>query len=172
MSDHYDYAIHCEFSHLMPQPVIDTLRYMTRTEDYPFDAPLDHPFFAAQDFGDAGVYEPWRTVLQSDCGESTSYFARFFRFDSPRVTWGPGFGDPYILDYRVDVHEDEEGDYVALLEWLATVSTTQGFVGYSLRQISFDHPTLWYFQNGTLLHYWVTVDHGAPNILPSPRSFT
>lgn len=68
MSDHYDYAIHCEFSHLLPQPVIDTLRYMTRTEDYPFDAPLDHPFFAAQDFGDAGVYEPWRTLLQSDWG--------------------------------------------------------------------------------------------------------
>ncbi len=162
MSDYYDYVIHCELPHTVPQQIVDTLQYMTRVSDYSFDSPPDHPFFEA---GEKDLGEPWRIILRPDPNEDLGYFARFFRLDSPRYEWGPDYDPPYVLDFRLNIQDDAEGDIWNLLRWLASVSQTRGFVGYSLLQDGgFSHPTLWYFRDGQLLRYRVTTANGALDI--------
>lgn len=151
MSDHVDYCIHCEFPHTLSQQVVDTLTYMTRDADYPFSDPPDHPCFAPEEIFEGERYEGWRTLLQTPRTWITGHYARFFRYSVPGTQWGPGFGDPYILDFRLDVVDDAEGYYMGFLEWLATVSSTRGFIGYSLLQDGgFSEPALLYFRNGQL----------------------
>jgi len=165
MSDHFDYGIRCTFPHSLSGQVVDTLTYMTRSEDYAFHDCPDHPFFAPEEFFEGEVYEAWRGLLQYPRGEDTGHFARFFRFRSPRYQWGPGYGDPYILDFRIDVHEDNEGYYWGLLDWLATVSSSRGFVDYSiLKDGGFSQPTLFYFIDGRLRRHQVSAAEGAPDI--------
>lgn len=160
MSDYYDWVITCEFEHTLSRQVIETLRYMTRTEDYAFDDPPDHPLFIGADLGseddaEAGADAAWRQLLIVPPDEETGYFARFFRFLSPRVTWAPGYDAPYILSFRLDVHEDEVGEYGPLMDWLAGVSSSRGLVGYCVVQDGRGDPTLWYFQEGKAVMRWV-----------------
>ncbi|EFH80327.1 hypothetical protein [Ktedonobacter racemifer] len=152
MSDYYEYAINCTFSSSLDPHLLDTLRYLVRTHEYAFDAPSDHPFFGAEEF-EGQRYEAWRDILQVDPDEERGYFARFFRVHSSRTQWSTASEAPYILSFQIAVHDDAEGDVWRLLQWLATISDSQGFVGYSIRQghgVS-EHPRLWYFENQQLV---------------------
>jgi len=160
MSDYYDWVITCEFEHTLPRQVVETLRYMTGTEDYAFDDPPDHPLFTGADLGseddaEAGTDAAWRHLLIVPPDEETGYVARFFRFRSPRVEWASGYGPPDILNFRLDVHEDEVGEYGRLMDWLACVSSSRGLVGYSVVQDGPSDPTLWYFREGEAITRWV-----------------
>jgi hypothetical protein len=149
MSDFYEFTIKCTFSPAVDPHLLDTLRYLVRTYEYAFDAPSDHPFFVAEEVFEGEQHEAWRGILQVDPDEERGYFARFFRVHSPHAQWFTASDDPYILSFQIAVHDDAEGDVWRLLQWLATVSDSQGFVGYSIRQGhgASEHPTLWYFEN-------------------------
>lgn len=152
MSDHYEYTIKCTFSSALDPHLLDTLRYLVRTHEYLFDAPSDHPFFEAEEVFEGEQYEAWRTILQIDPDQDYGYFSRFFR-QHDNAQWFTPSGPPYILSFQIVVLDDEEEDVFRLLEWLATISETQGFVGYSIRRDheASEHPTLWYFENQQLV---------------------
>ncbi|GHO64141.1 hypothetical protein KSC_030330 [Ktedonobacter sp. SOSP1-52] len=152
MSDHYEYTIKCTFSSALDPQFLDTLRYLVRTHEYPFDAPSDHPFFEAEALFEGEQYEAWRTILQIDPDQGYGYFSRFFR-QRDNAQWFTPSGPPYILSFQIAIHDDAEGGVWRLLQWLAPISDSQGFVGYSIRQghgLS-EHPTLWYFENQQLV---------------------
>lgn len=152
MSDHYEYTIKCMFSSALDPQLLDTLRYLVRTHEYSFDAPSDHSVFEAEEVFEGEQYEAWCTILQIDPDQDYGYFSRFFR-QRDHSQWVTPSEPPYILSFQIVVLDDGEGDVFRLLEWLATISETQGFVGYSIRRghgVS-EHPTLWYFENRQLV---------------------
>jgi hypothetical protein len=57
VSLHFEIAVACDLRPDTSPQVVDTLRYMLRVEEYPFDDPPDHPWFEG-----AG----WRSFLR--CG--------------------------------------------------------------------------------------------------------
>lgn len=158
MSDYYEYVVHCEFPLALSSQILETLRYMVRTEEYAFETQLEHPLFEKEAFSDGSEYEPWRQILQSapgglsqsDPSRDSGYFARFFQIGRSST---PSADSAYMLDFRLEVHEDDEREVWDLLQWLATISTSRGFVGYSLRHAHDlpEHPTLWYFENHRLV---------------------
>lgn len=137
MSVYFDFALACDLKPDTPQQVLDTLSFMTRTEDYAFDTPPAGALFGG---------ETWRDMLRG----STTYFAgeagAMFR-KALRYVHGGAEVFRYTLSFRSDVLDDDMGEYGALIEWLATYSDSEGFVGYFRAKYA-DHPTLLYFRHG------------------------
>lgn len=156
MSDSYEYVVTCIFSPSLEPRLLATLGYLVRTHEYAFDTPSDHPFFMAEEgAGEGEWYEAWRDILQIDANstEDWGYFARFFRVQSPHTDGLASDLTPYVLDFHIAVHDDAEGHAWRLLQWLATISSSEGFVGYSIRHGHgrSDHPVLWYFEGRHLV---------------------
>lgn len=144
MSDHYDYVFTCAFSPTAPVQVLDTLAYMTRTQDYRFDNPPDHPFFVSEDVGDVQPYERWRQALRPGELATAGYLATFTQCGTAASRFAQGH---YVLSFRIAVHDDEAGHYDGFIEWLASHSDTEGFVGYAYGWYG-GGLTLWAFQAG------------------------
>ena len=53
----------------------------------------------------------------------------------------------HTFSFRQEVPDDTMGDYIALVEWLAPYSETEGWVGYFRSDIG-EHPVLLYFKQG------------------------
>ena len=158
MSDYYEYVVNCEFPMTLAPHILEILRYMVRKEEYAFQTDLTHPLFESEEISDGEHYEAWRGILQTDPGgfcqvdshQDSGYFARFFQAGRSNFTSSDA---SYMLSFRMEVHDDAEGEIWKLLQWLATISDSRGFVGYSIRQgheVS-EHPTLWYFENNQLV---------------------
>ena len=157
----------CIFSPSLEPRLLGTLGYLVRTHEYAFDAPPGHPFFLAEEGAGEGEgewdeawYEAWRDILQMDSNstEDCGYFARFFRVQSVQsphtdLLTAAQAPYPYVLDFHIAVHDDAEGHAWRLLQWLATISSSEGFVGYSIRhgRGRSDHPVLWYFEGRQLV---------------------
>ncbi len=156
MSDHYDFRLACDVRADTPQQVIATLRYMTRADDYDFNGPPSHPFFASVELYDGEAYDTWRHILQ--CGEG--YTPGVFGSSLHEAYRGDQPGGQQIVAPTLDVHcyvlDDEMGDYFELCKWLAPYSETQGFVGYLRNELT-DSLLLLYFRAGAL------VIHEAPS---------
>jgi hypothetical protein len=149
MSLYFDGFLAFDLKPDTPQQIIDTLFYMTRTDDYEFmDIPHHRLFTSDPD---------WRDFLRAGEGDYEM---------APGITssglkkiiegYGDGtiFKEYYTLSFRRTMHDDVEF-YVLwwdFLDWIAPYSSTNGFVGYYRE--TFDlYPTLIYFKNGTIFSY-------------------
>ncbi|MBD2088759.1 hypothetical protein H6F67_02635 [Microcoleus sp. FACHB-1515] len=116
---------------LSPQ-IVDTLNYLTRSQDYDFDAAIEHPFFEIE-FG-----EEWRNIIANHhprTGEEDS--AQTHRSSLDRNQ----------LCFRVLLDDDTFFNIgFAFLDWLALLSSTQGLVGYYIDVFQFDCHLI-YFRN-------------------------
>jgi hypothetical protein len=149
MSLYFDGFFACDLKPDTPQHIIDTLRYLTRTEDYAFEPLSDHDFFDGDD---------WRAFLQPDddwaCapGLVWSDFRQAYRY----TQYGE---DVYraTISFRRTMHDDVEFYilWFAFLDWIAPYSETVGFVGYYRESFSL-HPTLVYFNHGNIYKVDIT----------------
>ncbi len=149
MSDHYDFRLACDLRADTPHQVIATLKYMTRTDDYAFNDPPDHPFFESFELPDGEVYDTWRDIFQ--CREG--YTPGVFGSSLHEAYRGERYGQRIVvptLDVHCYVLDDELGDYLQLCEWLAPYSETQGFVGYLRNELT-DSLLLLCFRAGALI---------------------
>ncbi len=148
MSLHFDFALACYIKPDTPQQVLDTLQYMTRTEDYNFDQPPRHPFF--QD-------EYWRNMLKalmdSTCfpGQFGGTFRRVHRYTQANVE-----AYRYMLSFRCYMLEDEfHENWWPFAQWIAPYSESTGCVGYYREEFDWQ-PTLIYFRDGKVYVCQVT----------------
>lgn len=126
MSMYTELVLACELKQKTPTKVIKTLGYMTRTEDYPFNKPPEHPFFQI---------EGWIDILLS---YSSEHKINFFHYDHITET--------YQLNIRASIKNYNQ-EYEHFLDWLAPSSETEGFVGYMICEVD-DDPILIYFEGG------------------------
>jgi hypothetical protein len=148
MSIHYDFALACDLKPDTPQQVLDTLAYMTRSADYPFHDPPAHPLFGAQDI-DGEAVEDWRIMLHEResrfPGEAGSRLRPAYRYTQHGVDQYR-----YTFSFRQEVLDDAIGEYIALAQWLALYSETEGWVGYFRADLDDGgaQPVLLYFKQG------------------------
>jgi enamine deaminase RidA (YjgF/YER057c/UK114 family) len=141
MSTHFDLFIACDLKLDTPQQVIDTLKYMTRSEDYTFENPPSHPFFE---------YEGWENRLTGNMyrfpGESFATLRSAYRYSLPTIK---GSGDVYFYTYsfRLETLDDSLIVYIEFLSWLALYSETSGYIGYWISDGIRDLTPI-YFRNG------------------------
>src|SRR5262245_17099578 len=135
MSYHYDFALACDLKADTPQQVIDTLAYMARKADYPYNNPPAHSFF------DEGWH--WRYMLQMlpeetySPGNVGSCFRRAYRAEGVYR---------YTLGFRCWMLDDTFY-WASFTDWLAPHSETEGCVGYYREEHDWQ-PTLIYFKSG------------------------
>ncbi len=139
------FTLVCDLREDTPSQVIETLKYMTRTQDYEFNDAPDGVFFE-DDY--------WRTCLSCSNegfyfpGEAESTFRLAYRYNR---SFNDGGAEVYLytLSIRCESNDDGISTYVDLAGWLAPYSKTQGFVGYWIYEYS-GEPTLVFFSNGQL----------------------
>lgn len=149
MSICYEFALECQIKRDVSQEVIDTLKYMTRSQEYDFDTPeLGYPLFKEDthwketwDIRGCIVtvikYE-WRTIITNQLREGEQYLPGEF---------GSAF-DGNKLSFRRLSRDDEFCNVCwFLFPWLASISDTTGFVGYYRGDFD-DYPTLVRFEAG------------------------
>jgi hypothetical protein len=134
MSEVIEFMLAIDLRPDTPQQVIDTLKYMTRKEDYEFNNPPDLYFFKQDENSKRPI---WRHILQvkhepltHHPGEGGSAFHKAYRYSQ--------YGKDVLKDtlsFRVALHDDlvAAGVY-DFISWLAIYSETQGFVGYCQTQ--------------------------------------
>jgi len=143
MASLFCFALACDLREDSPQQVVDTLKYMTRSQDYEFDDPPDAEFFEGED---------WRTFLTVEHegfmfpGKAYVTFHSAYRYSRPMIHGGD---DVYVytLSLRCQSGDDGITDLIDFAEWLAPYSSTQGFVGYIIYE-GLETPSLIYFRNG------------------------
>lgn len=137
---------------------------MTRTDDYAFHDPPPHPVFEALEVN-GEIVEDWRIMLQKRDthfpGEAGGRVRRAYRYTQYGVDQ-----HRYTFSFRQVVLDDAIGEYIALIEWLAPYSDTEGLVGY-FRSDYDDHPILLYFKKGQVYMSKITqtpqeIATGAP----------
>ncbi len=109
MSLHYEFALACFLVPNTPEQVLNTLRYMTRSEEYEFDNPPEHRLFKGDD---------WRTLLQLPLPEGLYPGNLHSTFRQVYVHAVGGYR--YTLGFRTWVHEDGFNEsWWLFLPWLA-----------------------------------------------------
>jgi hypothetical protein len=125
MGTGYEAAIICKLSPDLSDEVFNTLRYLTRDEDYEFEPSIDHEFFEF----DEDIQDSWRYSISNrhppDLQRQESYITQACRSFLSRDT----------ICFRDTMSDDEfSNSFIYLSEWLATISAEEGVVGYY-----FDH---------------------------------
>lgn len=157
----YEFAIMCDLKPDVSQEVIDTLRYMTRSDDSDFETSLEHPLFIGrenEDFEDDDIEEDdsfedefdylaeWKTIISNipNYGQElrTGIFGSIFRDRKLNIRKFVGDDDFYNA-------------FPDLIEWLTSVCESTGFAGYYARVGDMDlyhkvlsEPILIYFIDG------------------------
>jgi hypothetical protein len=137
MGSCYEFAFACNLKPNLSQEVIGTLKYMTRSEDYEFQAQLKNDLFLAR-------YEEWKTIISN----TPTYGEEFLS----------GLCGSIFLDSKLNVRKyvgDDEfyNGFGLLMDWLVSICEPLGFIGYYSEiagEIGGD-PTLIYFENGQVL---------------------
>src|SRR5258706_7504208 len=143
MSTPFCFAIACDLKEDVPEQVLETLKYMTRTRDYEFDNPPNAPFFEDEHWRDfflhigEGFYFP---------GEAGSWLRQVYRYTRP-VSQGGGDVFLYTFSLRYSGKDDSITTCFEFLDWLAPYSATQGFVGYWIYEYGLN-PWILYIQDG------------------------
>ena len=132
MSTCYEFAFECQIKRDVPQKVIDTLKYMTRSQEYDFDPPkLHHALFKETSVWKHTVellgrrvtaiqYE-WRTILTAHSREGEQYLpGEFYSI----------FQNNQLNCRRLSRDDEFDNVWWLLFPWLASVSESAGFVGY------------------------------------------
>ena len=140
MSSCYEFVLACQINENISEEVLDTLKYMTSSGIDEFEPTIEHPLFTEGNV--------WRTIISKGDREGEQYISGVF---------GVIF-ENYNLSIRRLLHEDEFlNDWIFLGDWLASISSTYGFVGYYKRDNNL-HPTLIYFNQGNVLELAVEGD--------------
>jgi hypothetical protein len=134
MSTCYEFALECELRRDVSPEVVDTLRYMTRSQEYRFSNPqIPYPLFQ-----DSATSYQWKTIL-----------ANFPREGEQNL---PGeFGSIFADSKLIIRHLSRDDEFYPicwfLLPWLASISVTSGFIGYYRGDFD-EYPTLIQFEQG------------------------
>ncbi|MBE9100292.1 hypothetical protein [Vacuolonema iberomarrocanum] len=132
MSTCYEFAFECQIKCDAPQEVIDTLKYMTRLQEYDFDPPkLHHALFKETSAWKHTVellgrrvtaiqYE-WRTILTAHSREGEQYLPGEFYST---------FKNNQLSCRRLSRDDEFDNVWWLLFPWIASVSESAGFVGY------------------------------------------
>ena len=130
--------------------VLDTLQYLTRTEDSDFENPPNHEFFTIQG---------WRSFLQIETAPSglPGLFWRDFR----RLLRYSHKGQEHYrhtLSFRRLMHDDVEYGQLwwQFLYWIAPHVETIGYAGY-YRETYALHPNIIYLKDGKVFRAEVSV---------------
>ena len=154
---HFDGFSACDLKPDVPQQVIDSLKYLTRDEEYEFTDIPDHRFFETVGWND--FLRPEATAVGEVWTCAPGLTAREFR---KKTRFGPNntTSEYYTLSFRRTMHDDVQFNihWWDFLDWIAPYSDTTGYVGYYREKYSL-HPDLIYFKNGRL--FWVSVE-GIP----------
>jgi hypothetical protein len=157
MGSCYEFAFACNLKPDLSQDVIDTLKYMTRSEDYEFETTLKDDLFTTS--WEEGSFEApkegeledefiflweWRTIISN----TPTYGEEFLS----------GLCGSIFLDSKLNVRKyvgDDEfyNGFGLLMDWLVSICEPLGFIGYYSEiagEIGGD-PTLIYFENGQVL---------------------
>lgn len=154
MSICYEFALECKIKRDVSQEVTDTLRYMTRSQEYDFDTPkLGYPLFKEESHWKetwnirgrkvTTIRYEWRTIITNQPREGEQYLPGEF---------GSIF-DGNKLSFRRLSRDDEFCNVCwFLFPWLASISDTTEFVGYYRGDFD-DYPTLVRFEGGQVNMY-------------------
>lgn len=135
----YEFAFACNLEPDLSQEVIDTLTYMTRSEDYEFKTKLEDNLFKVPH-----PYETWDTIISNipNCGEEYLSGLCGSIFTNSK------------LNVRKYIGDDEfHNGFYHLMEWLVSICEPLGFIGYysCIQGYIGGDPTLIYFENGRVL---------------------
>lgn len=146
MTVHVELMLTCDLNYDVPEEVVETLKYLTRKEDYEFQTAPSHPFFDETLGG-------WRYIFQSSEYHKPSdmnYFPGVGVILFQHTSWDENLYKLTIHCEIGTIHEFVEL-YFPFLQWLAQYVNTEEtgeFVGYFQRtNIGTDKPTLIYFRN-------------------------
>ena len=161
MGSCYEFAFACNLKSGLSQEVINTLKYMTRSEEYKFETNLkDNLFNTSWEEGLLRVTTG--SNLEGEVGDEFD-FAYGWR---SIISNNPNYGDEFLsglcgsvfrdskLNVRRYINEDDFYNiFPQLMNWLVSICESLGFIGYYsnvTREIGGD-PTLIYFENGQVL---------------------
>jgi hypothetical protein len=137
MGSCYEFAFACNLKLDLSQEAIDTLKYMTRSEDYEFKTKLKDDLFTAR-------YGEWKTIISNTPNYGEEFLSGLC---------GSIFHDSK-LNVRKYVGDDEfYNGFDLLMDWLVSICEPLGFIGYYsdvTTEIGHD-PILIYFENGRVL---------------------
>ncbi len=167
MGSCYEFAFACTLKPDLSQEVIDTLKYMTRSEEYKFETTLkDDLFDTSWEEGILGGI-PNVSEVNSEAEDEFSFLYGWRSIISNNANYGDEFlsglcGSVFKdskLNVRRYINEDDFFMYFPLLmEWLVSICEPLGFIGYysCIRTHIGGDPTLIYFENGQVLEKKVT----------------
>jgi hypothetical protein len=148
MSICYEFALDCKLKRDVSQEVIDTLAYMTRSQEYDFEPKLDGTLFketsawkrTVEMFGhQVTVIEyNWETILTNYPREGEQYLPGEFTST---------FQNNQLSCRRLVRDDVFNNIWWLLLPWLASISESTGFVGYYRSDFD-DYLHLIYFADG------------------------
>ncbi|NEO86569.1 MAG: hypothetical protein F6J87_20275 [Spirulina sp. SIO3F2] len=149
MSTCYEFAFECQIKCDVSKAVIDTLKYMTRSQEYDFETPdLHHALFKEelpwkQTIELLGrkvtvIQYEWRTILTNYPCEGEQYLpGEFYSI----------FKNNQLNCRRLSGDDTFNNVWWLLFPWLASISESVGFVGYYRNDFD-DYPTLIQFLDG------------------------
>lgn len=152
MGTAYEVALVCNLKPTLSPQIMETLNYLTRSQDYDFPKAISHLFFDV-DFGDE-----WRIIIANNYPRGGEDF-------SPQACRSVLSNNQ--LCFRVLLDDDtfyNVGWF--LLDWLATISDTQGLVGYRI-DIVRSECTLIFFKNEQVIEH-----QSLPSEIPEPLKET
>ncbi|WP_295614158.1 hypothetical protein [Chamaesiphon sp. GL140_3_metabinner_50] len=155
MGSGYEFALTCDLKDDISQEVIDVL-YMTRSseQDYDFTTTLKHPLFTSSEDGSLGdgldYLADWKLIISN----SSSYGEESY----------PGIFGSVFKDRKLSIRKFVDDDtfnntFCLLVDWLASVCYSHGFVGYYLWLMNFERnrdPVIVYFEDGQVFKKHLT----------------
>jgi hypothetical protein len=165
----YEFAFACDLKSNLSQEIIDTLKYMTRSEEYEFETNLKHNLFTSSweegSFADPAENEG---EFDDEFGDEFTFLADWRTLISNIPNYGEellsGLCGSILRDSKLNVRRfvgDDEfnNSFIQLMEWLVSICESTGFVGYysymSNMEIGGD-PTLIYFEHGQVFEKTVS----------------
>ena len=157
MSSYFDGFFACDLKADVPQQVIETLQYMTRTEEYTFTNVPDDKFFKDADWKDFLRPPQDYRVAPGWIGSELNKMTRYIS--------GTETEDYYTISFRRSMHDDHEWGVLwwDFLFWIVQHSDMNGYVGY-YREKYAQHPTLIYFQDGNV--HWLRISETPERLDP------
>lgn len=156
MSVYYEFALTFNFKRSISQEVVNTLKYMTRTQEYFFDAPFENSLFndapnwkKAKEISGRKVWvlSAWRTIIANFPREGEQYLPGEF---------GSKFEDYSLNVRRLSLDDTFCNVWWYLTPWFASLSETTGCVGYYHTVFEYDNDlTLVFFKDGKVFEYEV-----------------
>lgn len=152
MGTAFEVALICDLKPNLSPQIVNTLNYLTRSQDYDFQVAIEHPFFE-NEFG-----EEWRNIIANN-------HLRTGEEDSAQTC--RSLLDRNQLCFRVLLDDDTYCNVgFFFLDWLALLSSTQGLVGYRVDIIYLEY-NLIYFRNGKVREFRSTSTEVSDSFMQS-----